>query len=72
MNKYVNKAMEENSKRFLPDTFLDYTKMHPSEARLVPMAHIKKLRDVYENGKSENLSRLGGESNFVKNPIKWD
>lgn len=72
MNEYLKEAMEENNKRFLPETFQDYSKMHPSQARLVPMAHIKKLRDEYQNGKTGDMGRLKGESDFVNNPIKWD
>lgn len=72
MNKYLQEATEENNKKFLPATFLEYSRMHPSQARLVPMSHIKKLRDEYQNGKTDGMSRLKGDSDFVNNPIKWE
>lgn len=71
MNKYLEEASKQNNKRFLPETFEDYTNMHPSQARLVPMSHIKKLRDSFE-GKRKSSGDLPGSSDFINNKIKWD
>lgn len=72
MNKYIKEAQESNSKRFLPETFEDYCNLHPSQASIIPMSHIQKLRDEHskKNAKISNL--LTNDTSFVNKDIKWD
>lgn len=46
MNKYVKKVMDSTDG--LPITFEEYQRLHPVHAKMVPMAHIQKLRDEFD------------------------
>lgn len=61
MNRYVEDAMK--STEGLPSTFEEYQRMHPVHAKMVPMAHVQKLRDEFD-GKTKSQ-----ESGFK--PIKF-
>lgn len=50
MNKYVKEKMENSSG--LPRTFEEYQRMDSVTSRRVPMAHVQKLRDEFDNRKS--------------------
>lgn len=58
MNKYLKKAMEETSRK-LPQTFEEYGKMHTADARMVPFAHVQKLRNEFDQRKNNETDSMG-------------
>lgn len=54
MNRYVKEIMNKNEG--LPKTFEEYHLMHPVHSRAVPMSHIKKLRDEFDNRNKANTT----------------
>lgn len=54
MNRYVKEIMNKNEG--LPKTFEEYQLMHPVHSKAVPMSHIKKLRDEFDNRNKANTT----------------
>lgn len=72
-NKYIKEAQKENQKRFMPETYEEFSNLHPSQASLIPMSHIKKLRDKFLSEKTGDTQKKSGDDNsFLNKTIDWD